>query len=129
MTFPDSTSLKFWEVVARCGFGMVVIGAAGEGAKITVRSCFKTSFKKREHAWDVFSGICWLILVAGLAVEFKSLHNVSRFSDSENVRLNKKVTDDNLLVAQLIQSNMKLEGRIEELRSTNLWLRATLPDK
>jgi hypothetical protein len=127
MTSLDSASLKFWESVAEWGFRMVFIGVAGEGAEIIAKLFFIKSFKKHEHLWDVFSAICWLILVVGLAIEFKGTHNVTGLADSENARL----TDEAAIArreagqanerAAIIESNsIALSLTVEGLRSNNL---------
>ncbi len=115
MTSLDSASLKVWESVAEWGFRMVFIGVAGEGAEIIAKLFFKKSFKKNEHSWDIFSGICWLILVVGLAIEFKGTHNVTRFSDAENARLTNEAanTESNNLVlrSKVVVLELKLQPR------------------
>ena len=111
MTSLDSASLKFWESVAEWGFRMVFIGVAGEGAEIIAKLFFKKSFKKHEHSWDIFSGICWLILVVGLAIEFKGTHNVTLLSDSENARLTEEAARLNKEAADARLKTASLESR------------------
>src|ERR1035438_1455022 len=87
MTALDSSSLKLWESVGLWGFVFVWVGVAGEGAEIIAKLRFKESFKRHEHSWDICSGICWLILVVALAVEFIGNVNAMRIADRENTRL------------------------------------------
>jgi hypothetical protein len=122
MTSLDSASLIFWESVAEWGFRMVFIGVAGEGAEIIAKLFFKKSFKKHEHSWDIFSGICWLILVVGLAIEFKGTHNVTRLSDAENARLTEAA-------ANTESNSVALSLRVEELRKKNDEFEAKAKDR
>jgi hypothetical protein len=122
MTALDSSSLKFWESVAEWGFRMVFIGVVGEGAEIIAKLYFKKSFKKYEHSWDIFSGICWLILVVGLAIEFKGTHNVTLIADSENARLTNEAAlarreagQANERAANTESNNLVLQSNVDEL--------------
>jgi len=77
--------LKIWEVCASIGFWLVIIGVVVEGVEHFVKFPRKDSLKKRH-----IEKIGWLILVAGLAMEFFGQHQAKRIADRESARLTKE---------------------------------------
>jgi hypothetical protein len=112
MTVLDSAALKTWESVGLWGFVFVWVGVAGEGAEIIAKLRFKKSFKKHEHSWDIVSGICWLILVVALAVEFMGNVNAMRIADRENTRLADLASAANERAANIESNNIVLQAKM-----------------
>jgi hypothetical protein len=118
MTALDSSSLKLWESVGLWGFVFVWVGVAGEGAEIIAKLRFKESFKRHEHSWDICSGICWLILVVALAVEFIGNVNAMRIADRENTRLDGLASAANERAANIESNNIVLQAKMLPRRIT-----------
>ena len=76
MTFMDSSSLTFWEIISEVGFIMVVVGVVGEGAELVVEWIKRHeeggTRKKRKWLLPVET-LSFVILVVGLAMEFLEL--------------------------------------------------------
>ena len=88
MNSSDSFWLSFWSVFAAIGFIIVIIGVVIEGVEH-----FK-KFPKKEQARKLhIEKIGWLLVVAGLAMEFLGDHAAKRISDREDARLNREAGD------------------------------------
>lgn len=88
MSSSEALWLKIWEAIATFGFVLVIIDVVIEGVEH-----FK-KFTKKDHARKLhIEKIGWLILVAGLAMEFLGDHAAKRISSREGARLNKEAAD------------------------------------
>jgi len=125
MSSNDAFWLTAWEWTATIGFVLVIVGVVIEGVEH-----FK-KFTKKQHARKLhIEKIGWLILVAGLALEFLAEHAAKRISDRENSRLNKEAgdarkeaSDANILAKQLEANNLMLRTNVavleEKLQQTS----------
>lgn len=112
MTSLDSSSLKFWEGLANWGMVVVIIGVAGEGVEIIAKLLFKKWYERYEKMVDVVGFVFWVMVVFGLAIEFRGDNKSKEITDRENAQLTYRATSNELKVAAL---NL----RIEELRKEN----------
>jgi hypothetical protein len=96
MTFMDSSSLTFWEIISEVGFILVIVGVVGEGAELVVewikRHEPEGTRKKRKWLLPVET-LSFVILVVGLALEFLGSHEAMRIADAQNASLNKEAAD------------------------------------
>lgn len=128
MTASDASWLKFWEVFATIGFILVIIGVVIEGVEH-----FK-KFSKRESARKLqIEKIGWLVLVAGLAMEFLGDHMAKRIADKENRRLTgeaaqaRKQAGDAIERAGIVnQLAAESNERSKQLEAQNLVLRSNV---
>jgi hypothetical protein len=82
MSSIDSWWLTFWEWFATIGFLLVIVGCIIEGVEHFCK------FKRGEaHRRKGIEKLGWLILVAGLAMEFLGDKRAKRIADRENIRL------------------------------------------
>lgn len=102
MSGSELETLRRWEIFADIGTWMVIVGVFGEGLEIGLKliaGLSKESSKpwmrtcaswhhKHEVSVDFVGGIFWLIVVAGLAMEFEGNHKVKIIEQAENTRLN-----------------------------------------
>jgi len=73
----------------------VIIGVAGEGVEIVLKIMqhkltnenFLAWCKLQEFAIEIWGAVFWIIVVIGLAVEFRYGHKAKTITDAENVRL------------------------------------------
>jgi hypothetical protein len=96
MTFMDSSSLTFWEIISEVGFIMVIVGVVGEGIELVVEwlERHKPEGTQKKPQWLLpVATLSFVILVVGLAMEFLGSHNAMRIADSQNARLNKEAAD------------------------------------
>src|SRR3989442_871391 len=90
MNILDSESLKMWEAVADLGFKGVIFGVAGEGVEICIKLFAKKWWNKWQRPLEIIGAIFWMILVVGLAVEYKGNKEVVKLIDAENGRLDRE---------------------------------------
>lgn len=95
MTAGDFSALKFWQVAEDIAWIMVIVGCIGEGMADF------TNFPKDENGRHKMGRLSWLILLAGLALEFLSAGKVTTIKDLEVARLGKEAADAKLEVARL----------------------------
>jgi hypothetical protein len=137
----DSSSIKVWEVFAEVGTWMVIIGVAGEGVELAlklikskVKKC-ETWCAKHELMIDALGAFFWMMVVFGLAVEFKGNHNAKSLEDRANAILNNEAGLARKNAGEAIRrassnelARMEIEKKVEELRKKNDELeRKTLP--
>src|SRR5690349_5636790 len=116
MSSTDSWWLIFWEWFANIGFSLVIIGCVIEGVEHFVK--FKRSESRKRKGIEKFG---WLILVAGLAMEFLGDKRAKRIADRENRRLTVEA-------AQALEEAGKANEQAEELRKSNSALRVEIAD-
>jgi hypothetical protein len=95
MSVIDAASLKSWESFADLGAWLVIIGVAGEGGEIVLKilkhklknMCFLGWYNKHEFSIELFAAVFWIMVVVGLAMEFRGNHKAKTITDRENVRL------------------------------------------
>lgn len=142
MTSLDSSSLSFWEIVAKIGFVVVIVGVVIEGAEILVKLTRSGGFKKwipysiqpklvkiskfidEKMLW--FESIGFSILVIGLSVEFLGDFVAMRIADYENARLNKKASDAEERSNKALKDAAFANERSGMLELTNAILRASV---
>lgn len=120
MTALDLSSLKIWESVGEWGFVFVWVGVAGEGVEIFIKLFRPNLYDRKKFCLDVIGAIFWMILVAGLAVEFWGNHKAMRIADAENARLH-------VFAANTESNSIALSLTVEELRKQNDKLKAAMP--
>lgn len=157
MSAIDASSLNFWETVADVGTWFVIIGVAGEGLEILLKlrrhksknEKFLTWYAKHDFAIEIIGGICWLMVVVGLGIEFEGNHKSQQIVKNENTRITKEAGkaiglagDANERAANALkqagESNERaskfdadralIAKQAEEIRATNLVLQAKLAE-
>jgi hypothetical protein len=134
-----SAAISLWEVVGKVGFVMVIIGVALEGSELVVRWGWKNGFRKRftrviRRRLVSFvkmlrpkilpvETIGFLVLVAGLAIEFIGTNFAARLQGEANARLNREASIArkeagiaNQHAEELQRKNLELETRIAPRR-------------
>ena len=137
MSAIDSASLNSFERWADFGTWLVIIGVAGEGVEILLKilqhklTCktFLLWCERHEFSIEIWGALFWIMVVAGLAVEFRYGHKAKTISDAENVRLVQKAAEltdraatNELRVAVLSNNTVRLSIQLEEAKSNNLVL-------
>src|SRR5437762_12534462 len=109
MSDPDSSAaIAFWELIAECGFILVIFGVVIEGSELLVKWGKKKRFRKRFNeairrrlVFTVkflrprilpFETIGFLVLVIGLSVEFIGSSFATRLQGKENATLKKRAS-------------------------------------
>lgn len=120
MSSSDASWLTVWEWVATIGYALVLIGVIIEGVEH-----FK-KFNKEDHARKLYiEKIGWLILVAGLAMEFLGDHAAKRISDRVNTRLSAEAAESNERSKKLEAVNLSLRAEVARLEATVEWRKIT----
>ena len=105
MSSSETLWLKIWEIIATVGFVLVIIGVVIEGVEH-----FKKFSKKEQVRKLHIEKIGWLILVAGLAMEFLGDHAAKRISNRENARLHDEATRAQQAAGEANERAAKLEA-------------------
>jgi hypothetical protein len=87
----DASSLEYWRSYGDWGFKLVIIGVAGEVLVAIINKCFNKLFKKWENRWELFAMISGVVLVVGLAMEYRGHKREMLIVDKDNLRLNKEL--------------------------------------
>jgi len=104
MSAIDSESLNSFEWLADFGTWLVIIGVAGEGVEIVLKVLqhkltnekFLAWCKNHEFSIEIWGALFWLMVVIGLAVEFRYGHKAKTITDRENARLTQNAAELNL---------------------------------
>jgi hypothetical protein len=110
----DSRWLSIWEWCGSIGFLLVILGCVIEGVEHFIK--FKRGESPKRKGIEK---IGWLILVAGLAMEFIGDKRAKRISDRENRRLSVEA-------AEARKDAGKANERAAHLESTNLLFRSNV---
>jgi len=133
MSLFSGWSLDAWETLGDIGTVMVIIGVAGEGIEILVKWKRKEWYHKNESKIDLIGGVFWMLVVAGLAIEFRGNYKAKKIEEENTARLNieaanarreagaanERAANSELKVAQLAIG-------VEQLRSNNLVLASAI---
>jgi len=111
MTVADSSALRIWEWVENIGWAFVIFGCIGEGLAEF------TKFPKEEHKRHNVGKFSWLILVAGLALEFLGSGRVAAIKDLEVARLNREAGEANEHAAKLEKEAAETRVRAAKLEA------------
>lgn len=131
----EPLSKAFWELVANWGAWAVIIGVFGEGGEILVKIITLQCEKKKtgqaflawRHKWEVWIEIfgiaCWMLVVAGLAIEHSASGRVQEISAEESRQLTRELSVATTNAAVAIE-----QAGIANLRAAQLNERANLAE-
>jgi hypothetical protein len=130
MSAEDAALLKFSESVADFGTWLVIIGVAGEGIEIGLKILrhklknenFLGWCNRHEFSIEIWGAIFWLMVVAGLAVEFSGNHDGKIVLDRQNAELyeqgkfaEERAENANKLAADLMQRAEQFRLKADKL--------------
>lgn len=143
MSAADASLLNFSESIADFGTWLVIVGVAGEGIEIVLKilrhkwetGCFANWHDRHEFSIEILGAIFWLMVVAGLAIEFAGNHQSKIILDRQNAELyrqgkyaEERAETATLLAAQANErtakaesANLTLQAKVLELEAKSRW--------
>src|SRR5581483_4401369 len=126
MTF-DASSLEFWETIADVGTVLVMVGVTGEGLDIVLKICKRKVKNARFHNWlekhdfaiEIWGAIFWIMVVVGLAIEFKGNHKAQQIVTVENTRMRQKAGDAIALAGMVSVQAASTSNNVAKMNPTN----------
>jgi hypothetical protein len=114
MTIADSSSLIIWEWVENIGWVLVILGCIGEGVSEFTK-CPANDEKRHK-----FGKLSWLVLIAGLGLEYLGSGRVGAIKDLQVAQLKKEAGEATKRAALADERAGEANERATKLESTNV---------